>query len=305
MTEWPSVCAVIPTRNRPELLEQCVRAILNQDYAGHLTVTVVVDQSDPADAVPAEVHADDRVTVTSNTRTAGLSGARNTGILGTDADYVAFCDDDDVWLPAKIARQIEACRARPEATFAACSIEVDYDGKRSVRLAGTDTVTYADLLPSRMAMLHSSTFLIDRRALINDIGLLDEEVPVSQNEDWDLLLRAASRRPIVHVDEPLVRVHWSARSYFARDWETKISSLEWMLDRHPDIAAHRVGSARVYGQIAFAYAALGRRRTAARWALRSMRSSWREPRAYIALATAAGVSSTFVLDTLHKRGHGV
>jgi len=305
MSEWPSVCVVVPTRDRPALLDRCVAAILEQDYAGRLTVTVVVDQSDPADAVPASVHDDARVTVVRNERTPGLSGARNTGIVGTDADYVAFCDDDDIWLPGKLTGQVGALRKRPGSTFASCSIEVDYDGKRSVRLAGSDTVTYADLLPSRMAMLHSSTFLIDRRALVEDIGLLDEEVPVSQNEDWDLLLRAAARGPIVHVDEPLVRVHWSARSYFARDWETKISSLEWMLARHPDIAAHRVGSARVYGQIAFAYAALGRRRTASRWALRSIRSSWHEPRAYIALATAAGLSSSFVLDTLHKRGHGV
>ena len=62
-------------------------------------------------------------------------------------------------------------------------------------------VTHADLLQSRMAMLHSSTFLIRRASLLDGIGLVNEAAPQSQNEDWDLLLRASARRDIVHVDD--------------------------------------------------------------------------------------------------------
>jgi hypothetical protein len=156
-----------------------------------------------------------------------------------------------------------------------------------------------------MSMLHSSTFLIRRDALVDGIGLIDEDVPGSQNEDWDLLLRTSARHPIVHVDVPLVRVYWSARSYFSRDWDTKIASRTWMLERHPDVAASPTGSARVYGQIAFAQAAAGRRREALRWAGRSVRRRWREPRAYLALAALAGVPAETILRTLHKRGRGI
>ena len=197
------------------------------------------------------------------------------------------------------------CRGTPESEFASCSIEVDFEGTRSPRLAGKSVIEHEDLLPSRMSMLHSSTFVIRRAALIDGIGLIDEEIPGSQNEDWDLLLRASARQPIVHVDAPLVRIYWTARSYFSRDWDTKIASRVWMLERHPDIAASPKGSARVYGQIAFAYAASGERRTALRWARRSVRRRWREPRAYLAVATTAGVSPDWILRTLHKRGHGI
>jgi hypothetical protein len=189
--------------------------------------------------------------------------------------------------------------------MATTAVEVHYEGARSVRLAGTGRVSYEQLLPSRMSMLHSSTFLLRRDALLGEVGLVDEYVPGSQNEDWDLLLRAARRHPIVHVDRPLVIVQWAARSYFNREWETKISSLEWMLERHPDIAANRIGAARVYGQIAFAHAAAGSRRPALRWAGRSLRRSWREPRAYLAAAAAAGVPATTILSALHRRGRGV
>jgi glycosyltransferase involved in cell wall biosynthesis len=303
VAEWPSIAAVVPTRNRPQLLARAVAAVLAQDYPGELNVVVVVDQRDADTVVPD--FDDPRVSVVDNDRTAGLSGARNTGILSAAAAWIAFCDDDDVWTPDKLTAQMAALRSAPDALMATTAIEVDFDGARNVRLAGADQVTYSQLLPSRMSMMHSSTFLIRREALLGEIGLVDEHVPGSQNEDWDLLLRAARLRPIVNVDRPLVIVQWTARSYFNRDWETKISSLEWMLAQHPDIAANRVGASRVYGQIGFAYAASGARRVGSRWALRSIRRSWREPRGYLALATAAGVSGEFILRVLHRRGHGI
>jgi glycosyltransferase involved in cell wall biosynthesis len=300
----PSVAVVVPTRGRPALLDRAVRAILGQDYDVPLEVLIVVDQVDPEHAVEG-LPDDARLRVVTNTRKPGLSGTRNTGIMLATADLVAFCDDDDEWLPGKLGRQVDALQRTPDSEFASCAIEVDFEGSRSTRLAGKPLITHDDLLPSRMSMLHSSTFVIRRQSLIDDIGLIDEDVPGSQNEDWDLLLRASARRPIVHVDEPLVRVYWSARSYFSRDWETKISSQTWMLERHPEIVESAKGAARVYGQIAFAYAASGDRRAALGWARRSIRRRWLEPRAYLAVATAAGVPAEAILRTLHKRGHGV
>src|ERR1019366_2114703 len=97
-----------------------------------------------------------------------------------------------------------------------------------------------------MVMVHSSPYLARREALTDGIGLVDETIPGSQNEDWDLVLRAARRHPIVNVDEPLVRVVWGASSHYARQWETKADSLHWMLEHHPEITGDRPGAARGY-----------------------------------------------------------
>ncbi len=300
----PSVCAVIPTRNRPELLRRAVLGALEQDYAGDLQVIVVLDQAD-ANALE-RLPASPRIKVLTNTRKAGLAGARNTGIMASTADLIAFCDDDDAWRPNKIANQVDALLAQPSANFVSCSIEVDFEGKRSVRLAGANRITHAELRSSRMSMLHSSTFLIRREALLGDLGLIDEGIPGSHNEDWDVLLRASRLSPIVHVDQPLVQVQWTSGSHFNRAWDQKIASLQWILDRHPDIVEESPkGAARVYGQIAFAYAASGERTTALRWAGRAIRRRWREPRAYLAIAVAGGIPAETVLSTLHRRGKGV
>ncbi len=219
---------------------------------------------------------------------------------------MAFCDDDDSWHADKLRRQVAALATEPGAEMVTCAIEVDFDGQVSPRLAGLTRVTVDDLARSRMAMLHSSTFVLRRAALLRDLGLVAEDAPGSQNEDWDLLLRAARRRPIVHVDEPLVRVLWGSTSLFASAYDTKIASLQWMLDRYPEIRTSRVGAARVYGQLACWHAASGQRRRAVRWAGRAMRSHWRELRAVIALAAAAGVVRVpTVLAALHKRGRGI
>ena len=299
---WPSVGVVVPTRNRQEALRAAVAAILTQDYPGEISVAVVFDQAVP----DAAIAGDDRVRVLVNDRSPGLAGARNRGILALDTELVAFCDDDDEWLPGKLVSQVRALLASPGAEFASCGIAVRSGRRTNDRTAGCGEVTYTQLLRSRMAMVHSSTYLVARSSLLDGIGLVDESIPGSQNEDWDLALRAARRRPIVNVDRPLVRVTWDAGSYYSQAWETKVAGLVWMLARHPDIAATGPGAARVYAQIAFGYACMGRRRASCRWAVRAMRRNWRERRLPFVIAVVAGaVSGERVLRTLYSHGHGI
>jgi glycosyltransferase involved in cell wall biosynthesis len=294
---YPSIGVVVPTRNRPGLLRRTLAAIAAQDYPGRVRTIVVYDQSTP-DASLSDVD------VLTNARTAGLAGARNTGILALDTDLVAFCDDDDEWAPDKLTAQVAAM----EGDFTTCAIEVRYGNRVVPRLAGLDRVHFEDLVRSRMAMLHASTFLIRRAALLDPgrLGLVAEDAPGSQNEDWDLLLRAARRAPVRHLDRPLVRVRWGATSHYAYEYATKISSLRWMMTRHPEIRGCPPGAARVYGQLACWSAATGNRVAALRYARAAVRNNWREPRTAIALAAVTRmVRIESVLAALHRRGRGI
>ncbi|MET8157235.1 glycosyltransferase family 2 protein [Sphaerisporangium sp. NPDC005289] len=330
----PSVGVVVPTRgDRPRLLRAAVASVLAQTRPEAADVIVVVDgpaqvravarqlsdgapQATPCTAQAAEDAvqvAVDRpgpgvpgaggrgaVRVVANRLSPGLPGARNTGIAALDTDLVAFCDDDDVWLPGKLTAQLAALDADPDAEFAGCAIEVEYGSHRVVRLAGTDQVTRWHLTRSRMVMVHSSTFLFRRGSIWPD-----ESAPGGQNEDWDLALRAVGRHPIAYVDRPLVRVRWGGSAYATR-WADRIAGLEWMLARHPYLAADPRGAARIYGQLAFHHAALGRRAAAWRWARRAFAARRGELRVPIALAVASGlVPAQTMLGLLHTRGHGI
>ncbi len=305
MVYWPTIGVVVPTRDRPDALRRALAAIRTQDYPGPVRTVVVFDGSLP-DLSLQDSARDRPVRVLGNWRTPGLAGARNCGVLGLDTELVAFCDDDDTWHPDKLTRQVRRLLAEPDAEMVTCAIEVSYDNRVTQRLAGTDSVDHRRLLRRRMAMLHSSTFVLRRAALTRGIGLVAEDAPGSQNEDYDLLLRAARRRPVSHVDSPLVRVQWGAASHFAARYDTKIASLEWLLERHPELRRHRAGVARVYGQLACWHAASGAPRRAVGFAGRALWASWHEPRAVIALAAAAHVVRVeTVLAALHRRGHGI
>ena len=301
---WPTVTVVVPTRDRPELLRRTLRAIVEQDYPGPITTIVVYDNDQP-DPSLAHAEGDRPVRVVTNTLTPGLAGARNTGVLGADTELVAFCDDDDTWLPEKLRAQVEIMRAEPGTDMVCCGIQVVYDRVESERILDRTSVTFADLLRSRLTELHPSTFLIRRSAMIDGCGTVSEEIPGSYAEDYELLLRLARRAPIRNVPEPGVRVLWHRKSFFSERWHTISTALRWLLERYPEFALVPRGYARIAGQIAFAEAAAKRRGRALRWIGRTLRSRPLEGRSYLALLVVFGVPAGWILRLLHLRGKGV
>lgn len=300
----PAVSVVIATRERPELLREAIASVLDQSYPGAIDVVVVFDRSDPD---PSLVQTAPRrtVRVTTNAHKPGLAGARNTGIEQSDAPLVAFLDDDDLWLPDKLTRQVDALQRSPAAAMVTTGIEVQYADTRHVRVLDRAEVTFAELLRDRHAELHSSTILLRRSALVAT-GLVDEEVPGGFGEDYDFLLRVAKIHPILHVQEPLTVVRWGAQSFFFRRWPTMAEGLTWLLARHPEFDNDRRGSARIRGQIAFAHAAMGHRRQALSWGWSAVRRHPFEPRVPLAGLVALRVlSPDTIMTRLHRHGRGI
>ena len=302
-TPASSVDVVVATHHRPELLRAALASIMQQTYAGPITCLVVFDQAEP----DRSLERDDphrSVRVVTNDRTPGLAGARNTGILAGEGDLVAFCDDDDEWLPDKVACQVDAL-ARTSADTVVTGITVRYSDREVSRVPTPASVRLEHLVRHRGMEAHPSTVLVRRSALTERIGLVDEDIPGSYGEDYDWILRAAEAGDLAVVEAPLVIVRWG-QSLFSQRWQTIHDALGYLLDKHPAFRRDPQALARITGQQAFALAALGRRRDAVRAAVRTLRSSPRERRAYLALAVASGaVSAPRVLDLAHRRGRGI
>lgn len=310
-SEVPDIDVVVPTRDRPELLRECIRAILTQEYPGPIRVIVVYDQSEPDSTLSAEPDlgidgARRRIEVTTNDRTPGLAGARNSGILTASAELVAFCDDDDQWLPGKLSKQVDALSQDPGAEFVCCGIDVRYDGESHERTLHKSRISLQDLLRDRLTELHPSTFVMRRKAVVDGFGLVEENIPGSYAEDYEFLLRASRHHVIANVPDADVRVLWSKGSYFSARWETIRSALTWLLEQYPEFDTVPKGQARVMGQVAFAAAAEGDRRAAWQWAGKTLRRNPGEGRGYLALAVASGLAKPdTVLKRLHKMGRGI
>jgi hypothetical protein len=87
------------------------------------------------------------------------------------------------------------------------------------------------------------------------LALSTRRSPAATAEDYDWLLRAARRKPIVAVEQALVDVYWHEQSFFAERWEAIADALSYLLGKHPELTADPHGRARIQGQIAFAQAA--------------------------------------------------
>jgi glycosyltransferase involved in cell wall biosynthesis len=304
-TTLPSVSAVIATRDRIDELRGAIAAIVGQEYDGDIEVVVVFDQSEPDESFASD--AEHRtVRVIRNERTPGLPGARNSGILAASGDYVAFCDDDDRWRPGKLVTQIRLLESTPDAVAATSGIVVRYADHSVDRPAPLARIEYRDLLRDRITEAHPSTVICERDALLNKIGLVDEEIPGGYGEDYEWLMRAARDGGLVAATAPLTDVYWHAKSFFDSRWRTITEALTWLLERYPDFETEPRGAARIEGQIAFAYAALGQRKDSRDWARRALRHNPGEKRAYLAMAVALHlVSVERVVKALHARGKGI
>jgi glycosyltransferase involved in cell wall biosynthesis len=299
----PVVDVVIATHNRPQLLRAALDAALTQTYRGRIACTVVFDRSEPDQSLELQT-ADRSVRVITNQRSAGLAGARNSGIDTGAGDFVAFCDDDDEWLPTKIEKQVELLRSSLAHTCVT-GIIVEYEDRQVHRIPTSESVQLGALVRNRTMEAHPSTVLVRRGALLGPIGLVDEEIPGSYGEDFDWILRAAESGSIAVVEEPLVRVRWG-QSLFSQKWQTIVDAIDYSIAKHPAFSTDRRALGRLLGRRSFALAALGRRREALSSARRTLRSWPGEHRAYLAVAVALGlVSSESLMRMAHRRGHGI
>jgi glycosyltransferase involved in cell wall biosynthesis len=304
-TDWPTVTGIIPTKDRIELLHRAIRSVVGQDYPGHLECLVVFDGSDPVE-LDIELPPNRTLVTMRNTHSPGLAGNRNTGYLAATGDYVGGCDDDDEWLPGKVSAQVALLRARPDASLVATGMFVHYRGEDISRPSPGHDLHLEDFLRTRYPEVNASAFLISRRRLIDEIGLVDEDLPGGYGEDYEFLLRASRIGPVVCVPEPLTRIHFHDSSFFVSRWRTIDAALTYLLERVPEFADEPVGMARIEGQLAFANAAMGERKQAVRYAMSSLRKNPRTKHSYAALLVASRlVSADRVVAMARQRGRGI
>jgi GT2 family glycosyltransferase len=302
----PEVAVVIPTKGRPELVRRAVEAVQAQRYEGLVESVVVSDGEMLEPSALPRGRPGRPVRLMANERTPGPSGARNTGVLASRGTYIAFCDDDDLWRPGKLAAQVAALEQAPHLSGVSCTLAVHLaGGKVRLRRSPRPILGLPDLLRTRPVHLHLSAIACRRDLLVGQVGLFDEGIPGGYGEDYDWLLRLAAAGPIRSLTEPLVDVAWMGGSWFAGRWDLIASAILYLLAKHPELRRHRAGRARLEGRLAYARACSGYRAEARRWAVRALASDPFERRSYLALLVTAGVPSAGLARISALMGRGL
>lgn len=298
-----ALTAVVSTHARPVEVRQAIDAVRNQDFDGAIETIVVYDKAEPDLSLASD---DPRrpVRVVVNHNTPGLPGSRNTGADLASAPWIGFCDDDDVWHPTKVAKQLAELETSGADTCIT-GIDVVTAGERIPRVGEEPQLRLEHFLLARRLEAHMSCTVVRREAFFGPIGKVSEDIPGGCSEDYDWIMRAARHGPIAVVREPLVDIRW-AGSHFRDKWGDWEGAHRYVLDRFPEFDEVPSGKARLEGQLAFAIAAQGRRREALQHVRTTLKWNWREPRAYLALAVASGViGADRLVAEINKRGRGI
>lgn len=302
MTE---VSVVVPTHNRPELMKLAVESVLAQRTTAAGEVIIVFDAC-PIEVPELEIPDGWDVRGIGNTRTRGLAGARNSGVDAARGRLVAFLDDDDEWLPGKLDAQLRRFEEKPDAVIVGTAMVVDDGENRHVRLVPQDELGRDDFLRNRNPGLHSSSLMFRREVLQGELGLIDEELPRSYGEDYDILLRGSELGLVTVVNEPLVRVLWNGQSYYFGQWAAYAEALQYLLRKHPDFAKIPAALGRIEAQIAFALASSDQGTEARSWAWRALRHNPKQVKAALAIAISWKLVSTRTVTRVVQRfGRGI
>jgi len=196
------ISVVVPTRDRPDYLRQALASIRSLE-APDLTFEILVGDNgaDPRTREAAAEFGAIHIPVA----TPGAGAARNAGLRVASGDYIAFLDDDDVWMDGHVRPHLAVLDAEP-----------DIDGVMAQVVAVDDALRVLDEpWPSRaprdgdelVAAMLSGYYpqigaTIVRARVRDDVGLFDESLLGDQ--DWDWQLRVARRRKLVYTSATCV-----------------------------------------------------------------------------------------------------
>src|SRR5215475_4180044 len=106
----PSVTVVVPTRNHAHFLRYSIASVIGQTH-GSWEVVVIDDDSEDDTKQVIEQFKDSRIQLVPSRKPRNIAASRNLGVELSEAPYVAFLDSDDLWLPEKLSRCLQALDA--------------------------------------------------------------------------------------------------------------------------------------------------------------------------------------------------
>ena len=230
-TGWPPVTVVVPVRNRPRELADCLVSLTRVCYRGPLDVVVVDDASDPPAAVPQGVR------LIRLQRLVGPAAARNAGAAQCGTELVAFLDSDCVaepdWLESLVPDLADPAVAAAGGRVLPASEGSWLERYEAVRSPLDLGPTPAAARPQAPVPYLVTANLVVRRSIFETLGGFDPALRCGEDVDLCWRLHSAGHRLAY---QPASRVHHRHRgepAAFVRTRAAYAASEASLLRRHP------------------------------------------------------------------------
>jgi glycosyltransferase involved in cell wall biosynthesis len=208
------VSVVLPSFNRLDRLRETIASVLAQTFS-NFELIIADDGSDALTRAWLQSLHDVRIRLLLAPHRGNPSAVRNAAIVAARGAYVAFIDSDDVWVPERLARQLEVMQASPRCEWSYCRTRmIDEHGELLPESGFKPWLPHAgailELLLRHEASVATSAVVVTRR-LVNLVGGFDEGLLFSEHND--LWARLALRSEVSVCDEPLVRIRTHGENY--------------------------------------------------------------------------------------------
>jgi glycosyltransferase involved in cell wall biosynthesis len=189
----PAVTIVIPTWNRADFVRQAVASVIGQTWRDWELI-VVDDGSEDDTVARLQAMADPRVRVLALEHSGNVARLRNLGVAAGSGALLAFLDSDDLWLPHKLERQIDALRTAGAGYCYSSYAHVDANGRPVAQRAGAFRADSGRILPALLrekTAAYIGTLLVER-VLFESIGGFDESLTMRADLDFTFRLAAVA-----------------------------------------------------------------------------------------------------------------
>lgn len=203
------ISVIIPTRNRPAMLRRALESVLSQNI-DEFEVIVIDDGSEPPVVVSAE---NPRIRLI-RTEHRGVGAARATGLTTARGELIAYCDDDDEWLPNHLDALASYLLDHPNVGLV-YGDSLWEDGSEAPQAA------YSIDFEGSLLAHHNYIFATDvlhRADAARDVGGFDPKLDA--HEDWDLWLRMQYVCRLRHLPYGLAIHHWHEGCVAAGDHQS-------------------------------------------------------------------------------------
>jgi len=204
MNDNPLVSVIVTTYNRKELLKETIDSILNQTFKD-FELIVVDNFSDYDFFEHIKSFNDSRIRVFQNQNNGIIAVNRNYGIKKSKGEFIAFCDDDDIWYESKLEKSIDIFRSESKVDIVSHAVYKTINGETSSKWPKTTKINKLDIYNQ---LLFKGNFVgfctvTVKKKVIEEINGFDESLDHLAVEDYDAWLNIAKLGKVFSlIDEP-------------------------------------------------------------------------------------------------------
>jgi glycosyltransferase involved in cell wall biosynthesis len=230
MANTSSVSVIIPVYNGERYLSEAIQSVLDQTLPPAEIIVIDDGSIDATSQIVADIATVSSVSIRyAYQENQGPAAARNTGIIESRGDILAYQDADDLWVYNRLSLQISILNLNPHALVVfgrtQCFFSDDKDMPSPAISNDSDSSP-----PSWFLGVQSGLY---RRSVFDTIGLFDDKLRYHEDIDW--FRRARSKGVVIYPHEDVVLLHRRHRNNMTNDRLNLQTDLIRMLWRSPRV----------------------------------------------------------------------